>query len=115
MSEEAGARLDAMTDEEITAAAMSDPDNPPLTDDELLRLRAVRIARRARAVTQLSQAQFAETFGIKVARLRDLEQGRVQPDQVLVSLLAMIADDPDRARRILKSPYVAGAAPPALV
>ena len=28
------ARLDAMTDEEITAAALSDPDNPPLTEEE---------------------------------------------------------------------------------
>ncbi len=25
-------RLDSMTDEEITAAAMTDPDNPPLDD-----------------------------------------------------------------------------------
>jgi uncharacterized protein (DUF4415 family) len=32
-------RLDAMTDAEITAAASSDPDNPPLTAGELVRLR----------------------------------------------------------------------------
>jgi hypothetical protein len=31
------ARLDAMTDDEIDAAAESDPDNPPLTDEELAR------------------------------------------------------------------------------
>jgi putative transcriptional regulator len=36
------ARLDALTDEEITAAALSDPDNPPLTDAELERLAAAR-------------------------------------------------------------------------
>jgi putative transcriptional regulator len=35
-------RLDAMTDEEITAAAESDPDNPPLTDEELERVRLAR-------------------------------------------------------------------------
>ena len=29
------ARLDAMTDDEIDAAAEADPDNPPLTDEEL--------------------------------------------------------------------------------
>ena len=43
------ARLDAMTDEEITRAAESDPDNQPLTDEELGRMavsRAVRMARR---------------------------------------------------------------------
>ena len=33
------ARLDAMTDAEITAAAKSDPDNPPLSDAELAQLR----------------------------------------------------------------------------
>ena len=42
MSREARARLDAMTDEEITAAAESDPDNPPLTDEELARIRMAR-------------------------------------------------------------------------
>ncbi len=28
-------RLDSMSDEEIEKAALSDPDNPPLTDEEL--------------------------------------------------------------------------------
>lgn len=36
------AKLDAMTDEEIEAAARSDPDNPPLTDEELKGMRLVR-------------------------------------------------------------------------
>jgi Ca2+-binding EF-hand superfamily protein len=40
------AKLDAMTDEEIEAAARSDPDNPPLTDEELKNLRPVRKTRR---------------------------------------------------------------------
>jgi hypothetical protein len=33
------AKIDALTDEQIEAAARSDPDNPPLTGDELARLR----------------------------------------------------------------------------
>ena len=33
------ARLEAMTEEEIEANALSDPDNPPLTDEELARMR----------------------------------------------------------------------------
>ena len=40
------ARLDAMTDAQITTAAESDPDNPPLTAAELDRMEAVRRARR---------------------------------------------------------------------
>jgi putative transcriptional regulator len=47
MSNEDWARLEAMTDEQITAAAESDPDNPPLTDEEL---RRVQMARRVQAV-----------------------------------------------------------------
>jgi putative transcriptional regulator len=43
------ARHDAMTDEEIAAAAESDPDNPPLTDEQLDR---IALARRVRAVRE---------------------------------------------------------------
>ncbi len=35
------ARLDAMTEEEIEANALSDPDNPPWTDEELKNARLV--------------------------------------------------------------------------
>jgi uncharacterized protein (DUF4415 family) len=39
LTPEQKARLDALTDEEITAAALSDPDNPPTTDEEWARMR----------------------------------------------------------------------------
>ena len=35
------AKIDAMTDEQIEAAARSDPDNPLLTDEQLSRMRLV--------------------------------------------------------------------------
>ena len=35
------ARLDAMTDEEVTAAALSDPDAQPLTSEQLAKMRRV--------------------------------------------------------------------------
>jgi putative transcriptional regulator len=47
------ARLDAMSDAEITVAAESDPDNPPLTDHELARIRTLRLERDVRARTGL--------------------------------------------------------------
>lgn len=47
LSEATKARLDAMTDEERSANALSDPDNPPLTDDELLVVAAARPAKKA--------------------------------------------------------------------
>jgi putative transcriptional regulator len=84
------AALDAMSDEAITAAALTDPDNPPLTDAELERLTAARRVREVRAHTGLSQASFAQTFHINVSRLRDLEQGRTQPDSAVLAYLAVI-------------------------
>jgi putative transcriptional regulator len=102
MSKEARARLDAMTDEEITAAAESDPDNPPLTDEELERVRLARRVQSVRARTGLSQRQFAEVYRINVARLRDLEQGRTQPDSAMLAYLAVIAREPEAVERALR-------------
>lgn len=39
-------RFDALTEEKITAAALSDPDNPPLTDEELAQMRPFPFPRR---------------------------------------------------------------------
>ncbi|WP_428559485.1 MAG: BrnA antitoxin family protein [Solidesulfovibrio sp. DCME] len=36
-------RVDAMTDEELTANALSDPDNPPLPDDFFEKAKRVRL------------------------------------------------------------------------
>jgi putative transcriptional regulator len=95
------ARLDAMSDDDITAAALSDPDNPPLTDAELERLAAARRVREVRAHTGLSQSAFAQTFRINVSRLRDLEQGRSQPDSAVLAYLAVIDREPEAVRRAL--------------
>ena len=38
-----GSRADAMTDEELTANALSDPDNPPLTDDFFEKAKRMRL------------------------------------------------------------------------
>jgi putative transcriptional regulator len=109
LSKEEQARLDAMTDEEITAAAESDPDNPPLTDDELERVRLARRVQAVRRRTGLSQRQFAEAYRINVARLRDLEQGRTQPDSAMLAYLAVIAREPEAVERALREEEKAGA------
>jgi putative transcriptional regulator len=101
-SPETAARLDAMTDAAITAAAESDLDNPPLTEAELDRLAAARIAKSARQAAGLSQARFAQAYRIKVSRLRDLEQGRFRtPDSALVAYLTVIRRDPEMVKRAL--------------
>jgi len=94
--------LDAMTDAEITAAAESDADNPPLTEIELDRLGAARIAKAARQAAGLSQTRFAQAYRIKVSRLRDLEQGRFgAPDSALVAYLTVIRSNPEMVKRAL--------------
>ena len=97
LTPEEEARLDAKTPEEIEANALSDPDNPPLTEEELDRMWAGRVARVARRTAGMSQAQFAEAFHINVARLRDLEQGRHTPDRAVVAYLRVIARNPAAA------------------
>jgi len=102
-SDEQRARLDAMTDEEITAAALSDPDNPPLTEAELQILDDVNFLRGVRERTGLSQAKFAETYRINLARLRDLEQGRTRPDSALRAYYTVIARRPEVVMACLAS------------
>ena len=43
----------------------------------------------------MSQAEFARTYQINLARLRDLEQGRTRPDSALRAYLTVIAQRPD--------------------
>lgn len=97
------ARLEAMTDQEIEAAAKSDPDARPLTDEQLARMKRVTIARSARWRSGLTQEAFAAAFGFTVGRLRDLEQGRTQPDGATEAYLRLIRADPDGVREKLKN------------
>ena len=95
LTEAERARLDAMTDEEITAAAESDPDNPPLTEEELQIIDDAMFVRDVRKSTGLSQVRFADAYRINAARLRDLEQGRSRPDSALRAYLTLIVRRPD--------------------
>ncbi len=104
LSEVAAARMNAMTPAEIEANAATDIDNPPLTDTELARLAAARLAKAARDRSGLSQAQFAARYHINVSRLRDLERGRFrQPDSALVAYLSVIKSDPDAVLRAIET------------
>jgi putative transcriptional regulator len=85
-----------LTEEQIHAAAVSDPDNPPLTDERLAQMRLVPLARVARLRTGLDQAAFADAFGFTAAQLDDLEAGRIEPDQVMARYLTIIRTNPER-------------------
>lgn len=88
------ARLDAMTPEDIERNAETDPDNPPLTAEELESLKIARGVQAVRNAIGLSQAAFAETYCIPLARVRDWEQGRVRPDATARAYLTAIRYEP---------------------
>jgi putative transcriptional regulator len=96
------ARLDSMTDEEIEANALSDPDNPPWTDEELSRLRPVPSTKRIRAKLHLTQEQFAGNFNLPLGTVRDWELGRRQPDTAARNLLRVIEHNPEVVIEALK-------------
>jgi len=101
-----------MSEAEIHAAAVSDPDNPPLTNEQLLRLKSAVPPPDAKAIrkqTGLSQFQFAWRYGFDVSAVRDWEQGRRTPDRAARVLLAVIKYEPKAVERALAayalSPY----------
>ncbi len=95
------ARLEAMSDEAMDAAAMADPVNPAWTEDKLERAAIARDVRRARVATGLTQEAFAARFHIKLARLKDWEQGRFAPDSVAAAYLKVIRLEPRAVVRAL--------------
>ena len=103
LTPEQGARLDRQTDEALTAIAESDPDNPPLTEEELRRGVAARRVRLLREGLGLSQSEFAERYRINVARLRDWEQGRSMPDSAVLAYLTVIEREPEAVKRALEA------------
>ena len=99
-------RADAMTDAEVHAAAMKDPDARPMTDEEFARARPVPRVKTLRRALGLTQEEFAARFRIPLGTLRDWEQGRTEPDQPARAYLKVIAFDPAAVQRALE--YVPG-------
>ena len=95
------ARLDAMTDEEVVAAALSDPDAQPLSSEQLARMRRVSRVKILRQRLSMTQQQFADAFHLPITTLRDWEQLRSTPDAPARALLLAIERDPEVMRRLL--------------
>ena len=96
-------RLRTMTDEEVMAAAHSDPDAQPLLPEQLRLLKRVPRTRTLRRTLSLTQEEFAAIYHIPLGTLRDWEQGRCEPDQPARAYLTVIAHDPEGVRRALMS------------
>lgn len=86
--------LPHLTEEEINAAALTDPDNPPRTPEMQKRLRRVPQVKVMRRALHLTQEEFAARFRIPLGTLRDWEQGKTEPDQAARAYLTVIARNP---------------------
>ena len=86
--------LRPMTDDEVMAAALSDPDAQPLTPDDFKRMKRVARAKIIRQALGLTQQEFAAQFRIPLGTLRDWEQGAAEPDAAAKAYLHVIARNP---------------------
>lgn len=95
-----GKRMDwpkvrAMSDDEVVARALSDPDNPPLSRAQFARMKRTAVVKKVRWALRMSQEEFAKAFRIPLGTLRDWEQHRAEPDQAARAYLSVIAHDPN--------------------
>jgi putative transcriptional regulator len=99
--------VNALTNEEIHAAALADPDAQPIprgTDEELAKLGLIRgvNVKRLRERLGLTQEEFAATYRIPVGTLRDWEQRRKNPDAPARAYLTVIERNPKAVAEWLK-------------
>ena len=97
------ARVNAMTDEEVLAAAHSDPDAQPLDQETLANMRRVSPVKALRQRLGMTQVEFAEAYRLPISTLRDWEQRRSTPDAPARALLRAIEREPETMRRLLSS------------
>lgn len=88
------AALEAMTEEEVMAAALSDPDAQPWTKEQLANAKRKPRCYSIRIALRMTQEQFADAFRIPVGTIRDWEQWRTEPDQAAKAYLKVIAVNP---------------------
>ena len=95
------AKIDAMTDEELTAAALSDPDIQPWTDADFKKCKLVYVytpktvdVKMIRTKLKLSQEQFARYFGVSIRTIQEWEQYRRTPTATARNFLKVIEKAP---------------------
>ncbi len=96
--------LEALSDDEIAEQIRANPDAAPDVSDwpvdralltEPLDVRAIR------SRLKMTQVQFARTFDLNLAALRDWEQRRRAPRGPARTLLRIIDREPEAARRAI--------------
>lgn len=87
-------RVRRMTDEEVEAAALSDPDAQPMTDEELAQCFRPGMLREVRERLGLSEQDFASRFRIDPETLRAWEESRAFPEALARAYLRVIERNP---------------------
>ncbi len=95
-------RVAAMSEKEIMAAAKSDPDAQPLTDEQLARAFRPRELVALRQRLGLDQAEFARRFRIGLDTLKSWERGFGVPGDVERVYLRVIDRNPDAVAAALE-------------
>jgi putative transcriptional regulator len=91
-----------MTDEEVVAAALADPDAQPSSAEKLAKMQRVSRLKVLRQRLGMSQAEFSRAFHLPFNMLRDWEQHRSLPDAPARALLLAIERDPETMKRLLQ-------------
>ena len=92
---------DAMSEQDIERAALSDPDSQPLTEVKLQTMQRTPQVKIIRRALGLSQEEFATRFHIPIGTLRDWEQGRKAPDAAAKAYLVVIGRNPSAVSEAL--------------
>lgn len=92
-----------MTEDEVMAAALGDPDAQPLGPDDFKRMKRISQAKIIRRALGLTQDEFSVRFRIPLGTLRDWEQGAAEPDAAAKAYLTVIAREPETVQRALSA------------
>src|SRR5438477_6434442 len=84
------AALPHLTEDEINAAALTDPDNPPRTPEREKHLKRVPRVKGMRGALRLTQEEVAARFLIPLGSMRDWEQGKSEPARAARSYRTVI-------------------------
>lgn len=93
--------VDALSDEDIEQAALSDPDAPPTPPEALAQFQRAVDVKAIRGKLSLTQAEFAATFHLSLATIQAWEQGQSLPDPVARTLLRVIERNPGAVKDAL--------------
>jgi putative transcriptional regulator len=102
MAPEDWARLNALTDEEITERALSDPDAQPISDEQRAKGPRRPISKLVRHGLHMSYEAFAATYGIPMDTLIAWDRGTLEPTPAEVAYLKLIAREPEIAKQVVQ-------------